>query len=365
MNILFTLLIVQCVQKCRSPLPKKCQKPRNPYNHRHHFYFYWLFQKSETNPKISLPSHFSKIWRLAQEGNDTFERTVDSRFVTLSTTNSKKAMLNSVHFFSFMNSIFHEFNKILFTENRFFILSYRLLRNFPPSSKHLHNSHNLKIYAEALSYDRGSFYQWSIRNIINSVVINWPESLQFSSENILYVILIVMQKRQKYAITYVYVDYDWFGTVKLETYFDFFGIVDSSLNQPWNNLAKSALYRHPWNTRNSRSKTTNLNSRHGNYSRPSILFLSTQLFLFDCNAAIRLIYWCRILGCRNHASDILRFCGCICRCFGSSLLPSPSERVWRCRMEGRKNVKTNDVKKVTNMRDGEFGRVTDPRVFLQ
>ena len=119
-----------------------------------------------------------------------------------------------------MNSIFHEFNKILFTENRFFILSYRLLRNFPPSSKQLHNSHNLKIYAEALSYDRGSFYQWSIRNIINSVVINWPESLQFSSENILYVILIVMQKRQKYAITYVYVDYDWFGTVKLETYFD-------------------------------------------------------------------------------------------------------------------------------------------------
>lgn len=43
---------------------------------------------------------------------------VHSRFVTLSTTNSKKAMLNSVHFFSFMNSIFHEFNKILFTETK-------------------------------------------------------------------------------------------------------------------------------------------------------------------------------------------------------------------------------------------------------
>ena len=36
--------------------PKKGQKPRNL--HKHHFYFCWIFQKSETNPKILLPSHF-------------------------------------------------------------------------------------------------------------------------------------------------------------------------------------------------------------------------------------------------------------------------------------------------------------------
>ena len=36
--------------------PKKGQKPRNLY--KHHFYFCWLFQKSETNPKILFPSHF-------------------------------------------------------------------------------------------------------------------------------------------------------------------------------------------------------------------------------------------------------------------------------------------------------------------